>query len=253
MPSASVPTAPSSASRRMSAWPACRLVSASRWTRMLNKGTSASLPPGHAARGIEGEGLHRRVAVVPHPSVAVDDVAAGLALGRPHVGESLGLDVPARQGFGKGTVEDLAEVPGLPGRQVLDQAQQVGPGDGQRATDVVLGEPVELGEHRLALVLQVVVQVGLRGVVNHGTAPCHQCHQVAADPSQALVDGNGFPQAKPRTRTSKVSVRAPFRGFGKTRPVKILSSSNKPAPSPVLRFGKQPQFGRSGRSSPCRA
>ena len=183
----------------------------------VEQGHLGVLPPGHAARGVEGEGLHRRVAVVPHPSVAVDDVTAGLALGRPHVGESLGLDVPPRQGFGKGTVEDLAEVPGLPCRQVLDQAQQVGPGDGQRATDVVLGEPVELGKHRLALVPQVVVQVGLRGVVNHGTAPCHQCHQVAADRESGACHGNGFLQAEQRNEEAKGQRACTFSG-GSVRP-----------------------------------
>jgi len=48
----------------------------------VEQGHLGVLPPGHAARGIEGEGVHRRVAVVPHASVAADDVAAGLVLRR---------------------------------------------------------------------------------------------------------------------------------------------------------------------------
>ena len=154
----------------------------------VEQGHLGVLPPGHAAGGIESEGGHRRVAVVPHASVTVNDVAAGLVLGRPHVGESLDLDVPPRQGLGKGTAEDLAEVPGLPGRQVLDKAQQVGPSEGQRATYVVLGEPVQLGEQRLAIVLQVVVEVRLRGVVVHGTAPCHQWLPASNDNRSHLLN-----------------------------------------------------------------
>ena len=122
--------------------------------------------PGHRGRGRRSS---RRCG--PTPSGSGRRRRAGLVLGRPHGGESLGLDVPPGQGLGEGTVEDLAEVPGLPDRQVLDQAQEVGPGDRQRAAGVVLGKPVELGEHA-SRSCSGHVQVGLRGVVGHGTAPC---------------------------------------------------------------------------------
>jgi hypothetical protein len=131
-------------------------------------------PPRHVAGGVDGEGIDRRVAVVPHSPVSVDDVGAGLVLGRPHVGKTLGLVVPPGQGLRERTLEDLAEVPGFPGRQMLDQAQEVGPGDGQRAADVVFGEAVDLGEHRLAHLPQVIVQIRLPEVIDHGTGACHR-------------------------------------------------------------------------------
>jgi hypothetical protein len=130
------------------------------------------------------------VAVVPHSPVSVDDVPAGLVLGRPHVGEALGFDIPAGQGFGKGTVEDLAEVPGFPGRQVLDQAQEVSPSSGQRAAGVVFGEPVDLGEHRLAYMFQVIVQICLREVIDHGIGACHSLlvgSTASADPNTSAL------------------------------------------------------------------
>jgi hypothetical protein len=75
----------------------------------VEEGHFGVLPPGHPARRIEREGGHRRVAVVPYARVAADDVAARLVFGHPHVGGSLGQEVLSRQGFGQGTVEDLAE------------------------------------------------------------------------------------------------------------------------------------------------
>jgi hypothetical protein len=67
----------------------------------------------------------------------------------------------------EGAVEHLGEVPGLPGRQVLDQAQEVRPSSGLRSTDVVLEKPVDLRENRLGDVPQVIVEMVLRRVVKH--------------------------------------------------------------------------------------
>jgi hypothetical protein len=96
------------------------------------------------AGGVDGQGVDRRVGVIPHAPVSVDDLRAVLVLGHPQVGAALGLVVPPGQGLAERPVKDLTEVPGLPERQVLNQAEKVGPSGGQRAADVVLGEPVEL-------------------------------------------------------------------------------------------------------------
>jgi hypothetical protein len=84
------------------------------------------------------------------------------------VGAARGLVVPPRQRLGKRPAEDLAEVPRLPDRQVLDQAEEVGPGGGQGTADVVLAEPVELPDQRLAHPAQLVVKVLFRDFIDHG-------------------------------------------------------------------------------------
>jgi hypothetical protein len=89
--------------------------------------------------------------------------AASLAASSSHRG----------RGSGEGPGEDLAEVPGLPDRQVLDQAEQVGPGGGQGAADVVFAEPVELPDQRLADPAQMVVQVLFGEFIDHGASACH--------------------------------------------------------------------------------
>ena len=119
---------------------------------MLNKGTSASCH--QATRPVASRvGVRRRVAVLPHPSVAVDNVAAGLALGRPHVGESLGFDVHRGRGSGKGRPKTSPRYLASQVARCLTKPSRLVPGEGQRTTDVVLGQPVEFGKHRLALVL----------------------------------------------------------------------------------------------------
>src|SRR5437868_15379105 len=88
--------------------------------------------------------------MLPHATVAVDDLLARLALRRPHVGATLGGVVPPGQGLRKRPVEDLAEIPRLPDRQVLDQAKEIGSSQGQGTADVALRQPFELPQHRLA-------------------------------------------------------------------------------------------------------
>src|SRR5580658_5710208 len=51
---------------------------------------------------------------------------------------------------------------------MLDQPEEVGPGGSHRAADVVLAQPLELPQHRLADPAQIVEQVGLRESVDHG-------------------------------------------------------------------------------------
>ena len=80
------------------------------------------------ARSVDVEGVDRRVRVLRHASVAVNDPLARLVLGGPQVGAGGRGVVPAWQRLGEGPAEDLAEVPGLPDREVLDQAEEVGPG-----------------------------------------------------------------------------------------------------------------------------
>jgi hypothetical protein len=69
--------------------------------------------------------------------------------------------------LGKGPAEDGAEVLGADARDVLDQAEQVGPRRRHRSTRVVLREPVELPQQRFATVTKVAVQnlLGRLGLV----------------------------------------------------------------------------------------
>ena len=129
-------------------------------------------PPRHVAGRVDVESRDRRVRVVPDAPVAVDDLGPRLVRGGPQVGEGLEVVVPPPgQSFGKRAPEDVAEVPGLGAGEVLDQTEEVRPGGGQRPADVVLGEPVELPEHRGSHVVQVAVQVVLRERIDHGDEP----------------------------------------------------------------------------------
>jgi hypothetical protein len=90
-------------------------------------------------------------------------------LGRPHVRAArLGI-VPPGERFGERPVEDLAEIPGLGERLVLDQAEKVRSRRGQGPAGVVLGEAVEFLEDHLADLSQVAVQILLREIIDHAT------------------------------------------------------------------------------------
>lgn len=130
-------------------------------------------PPRHVAGIVDSQRADRRVRVLPYAPVETGDLLTGLVLGGPHVGAVRGLVIPAMQGSGERAIEDLAEVPGLPRRQVLDQAEEVGSGGGQRAPDVVIGEPVELSQQGLAYPAQIAVQVVFREFIEH-KAPAWQ-------------------------------------------------------------------------------
>jgi hypothetical protein len=60
--------------------------------------------------------------------------------------------------LGERTPEDLTEVPGLADRQMLDQAEEVRPGGGQRAADGILREPFELPDQHFAHLTQAAMQ-----------------------------------------------------------------------------------------------
>jgi hypothetical protein len=92
----------------------------------------------------------------PCAPVEADDLFPGLVLGHPQVAAVRVL--PSGQRLREGAVEDLAEVSGLPCRQVFDQAEEVGPGRCQGAPDVVFGQTVELPYQRLTCEPQFVVQ-----------------------------------------------------------------------------------------------
>ena len=116
------------------------------------------------------KGGDRRVRVVPRSPVAVDDLGARLIRSSPHEVE-VAADRRTGAVAGERASEHLAEVPGLGDRQVLDQAEEIGPGRGQRATSVILADSFELPEHRLSHVAQVTVQVLLRELIDHGNEP----------------------------------------------------------------------------------
>ena len=57
--------------------------------------------------------------------------------------------------------EDFTEVPEMSARVVLDKTEQVRARWGQRPTDVVLTEPVQLPQQHLTRTQQVAVQITL--------------------------------------------------------------------------------------------
>jgi hypothetical protein len=83
----------------------------------------------YGAAGAAGSGWRPRSSrpCAPHAPVEADDLVARLVLGGPELGAVRGLVVPAGQRLGKRPAEDLAEVPELPDRQVLDQAEELVP------------------------------------------------------------------------------------------------------------------------------
>lgn len=127
-----------------------------------------SRPPRHVAGCVDVQGADRLVGVFRNPVVERDDLFAGLGFGGPVLVLPRTFLVSSGRGVGKRSVEDLAEVPGVGISPVLDQAQEVGAGRGQRSAQVVVGEPLELPEQRLADLTQFVVQVLLREFIDHG-------------------------------------------------------------------------------------
>ena len=150
------PTVPSMSSRTMSAWPACRSVSAMTCTRIVLSVTAALVrPPRHATGRIEWERVDRDVRVRPHPAVQADDVLARLVSGGPHVGVRLGVVLHPRLRLGERPPEGVAEVADLDAGAVLDEPQQVRAGRHHRPAHVVLREVVELPQQRASASLQV--------------------------------------------------------------------------------------------------
>ena len=124
-------------------------------------------PPRHVAGRVQGQRGDRGVRVRPRPAIEPGDVAARLLGGGPHVRVGLGAFLQPWQRLVEGLAEHLAEIPELHAGQVLDQAEQVGAGRHHRAADVVLGQPVELPQHRLAGGLQVAAKVCLGIRIGH--------------------------------------------------------------------------------------
>jgi hypothetical protein len=129
----------------MSAWPQWRFISASMWTSTRCRVTGLR-SAGHQA----------------------DDVVARFRRQDEEVGVGVGALVEPGQGFGKGTAEGVAEVPGGDADEVFDDAEQIRRGGRHGAADVVLVEAVELPEQRVTRDAQVPVQGGLVIVVGHG-------------------------------------------------------------------------------------
>ena len=136
MLSASVPTAPSSPSRGfgVAGVPTGLGEHVDQDVEQFHLGAR---PPRHVARGIDGEGFDRRVAVVRtrrYRSMMLlrDSCSVAHMSARRSASTSSGARVPERDG------RRPRRSTWLPGRQVLDQAQEVGPSRGQRAAGVVL-------------------------------------------------------------------------------------------------------------------
>jgi hypothetical protein len=123
-------------------------------------------PPRHPTDRVKRQRLDRRIRMSPGLAIQPDDGLAGLCRQRPRLPSPLVLR-PSRDSITR-TPERFAEVPELTACQVLDQSQQVGPGRRQRTAGVVLGQPVELPQHRTASPLQVVKQVCLGVKDRHG-------------------------------------------------------------------------------------
>ena len=203
-------------------------------------------PPRHVAGGVDGEGVDGRVRVRPHPPVPVDDLGPRLVLGRPHVGAERGLViVPARHRLGERPAEDLAQVPGLRGGQVLDQAQQVGPGRGQRAADVVLRQPVQLPQHRLADPPQIAVQVLFREFVDHGPAVCQP---PSGQPTSATAGRCGVDLTRRERNAGSVSAAPGARGSCRDLP--LLSRVRRRGGRSGTAGTRPPGRRRTGRARP---
>ena len=78
-------------------------------------------------------------------------------------GHDFRLDVRERRLLREGPTEGVPEVAGLDPGAVLDQPEEVGAGRGERAAYVVLAEPLELPDQRLAGALEVADE-GVLGV-----------------------------------------------------------------------------------------
>jgi hypothetical protein len=112
------------------------------------------------------------VASASRPEAAYNDLLPGLLGGGPPVVVDGGIVVEPGDRLAVVAAERLAEVAEAHARGVLDDAQQVGPGRGQRPADLPLVEPVQGREQRVTLLAQVALQDVLEivGDVGH---PAH--------------------------------------------------------------------------------
>jgi hypothetical protein len=116
-----------------------------------------SRPPRNVPGCVKVKRINGGVGVPAHSEVALGDLGAGLAGGRPYVGVVFGVLVPPRHVLQERSTEDLTEVLGLAHKQVLDQAAEVRACPGQGSTDVIFTQAVQLPQHRLACPAQLVV------------------------------------------------------------------------------------------------
>ena len=112
--------------------------------------------------------------------------------------------------------EDLAQIPGLSGRHVLHQAQEIGAGRRQRSSDVVLRQAVQLPDQGLARSLQLVLATRL-GVVDDHLLRL-SCRQRGGDRRTSSVPPSSSP---PRQRRVSERVGAGFAGELGIEPVKL--------------------------------
>jgi hypothetical protein len=118
-------------------------------------------PPGDCHGGVERQFRDRGIRVLPHPPVQAGDEVPRLVRRRPHPRVRVGALPQPRQVLAVAAAEEVAEIHELTARLVLDEAEQVGAGRGQRPADVVLAKPVQFPQQRLAGTLQVVQQACL--------------------------------------------------------------------------------------------
>ena len=113
-----------------------------------------------------------------------------------------------------GSPEHLAEVPEVRGRAVLDQAEQVGARRRQGPSDVVLTEPVQLPDQRLARPAQVAVQLFLHIQARHAIPPIGQ-GMMAVARRRTPEDPPVAPRAtSPESRSHMSRTRRTARGCG---------------------------------------
>ena len=144
-------------------------------------------PPGDGGAGVDRQCGDGGVGVLASAVVVGEDLGAGLVFGDPEVVVVRVAGVgEARERVGVRPIEDLAEVARLRDRQVLDQAEQIRAGVGERPAYVVLGQPVDFRHEPFTYPTKSVVQIGLREVVDH-TANTHPTRGPASE--ESLVHG----------------------------------------------------------------
>ena len=147
-------------------------------------------PPRHSAGRVDGQRCDRLICVGPGAVIELDDLIAGLVFGDPVLSCPRRFVVPARHGVGERPIEDFSEVSGRRVGAVLDQAQEVGAGRGQRSTYVVLSESIELPYQRIAPPTQGFAETLFRVVIDHPyRLPLRRAH--CGLPTDALPDSGG--------------------------------------------------------------
>ena len=214
------PAVPISISRTMSAWPAWWAVSAIMCTRMRPSVTSAlsSFHQGTRPGGFQLQGCDGRVGLPRRGVVERDDLLPGLVGGGPHVVVDRGVLIEPGERLTVIAAERLPEVTEAHTRGVLDQAQQVGSGRGQRPADLPFVEIIEGREQRGALLGQVALEDVLQvvGDVGHPTdASAAGGEQAQGYAESAMSIDLGLPPC-PRPSSPRAARRARSRSARST-------------------------------------